>query len=166
MNTNSLTKSLIINSSIILKIFHLILIVTVASCGNSMIILFEKNRFIPGPSMNARFTSLSTGNMQNCIIRSDNSEVMCWGRDSSGQVSDVPSGGAFSAIGVGMHHTCGIRSDTNEVMCWGSDSSGKVSGAPGGVAFKEISAGLNHTCGIRSFDNTTTCWGALVWNPR
>ena len=102
-------------------IFPGILLLTQPNCGNSMIILWDENNPSSwNPSMNLRFSALSAGGLHNCAIRSDTSEVVCWGRDNSGQVSKTPSGGAFKEISAGRNHTCAIRSSDNTTTCWGA----------------------------------------------
>ncbi len=92
-----------------------------------------------------------------CAINS-NSEVECWGYDSNGQVSDVPSG-SFTALSSGYHHVCGIKADES-VACWGYDSDGQVSDAPSG-SFTALSSGYHHTCGLGT-DQAVACWGENI----
>src|SRR5207248_558738 len=48
----------------------------------------------------------------------------CWGDNSLGQVSPLPSG-TFSLVGVGYYHNCGVRDD-GTVACWGYNGFGQA----------------------------------------
>jgi alpha-tubulin suppressor-like RCC1 family protein/uncharacterized protein YjdB len=107
-----------------------------------------------------------------------NSNVMCWGRNSEGQVGTgnfanslvpvaVTGGIQFDEIVAGTLHTCG-RAGT-AVYCWGDNTSGQLGDGTnqnrssptlvsGGLAFFRIFAGDQHTCGLANI-SAMYCWG-------
>ncbi len=100
------------------------------------------------------FLSVSAGDAHTCAI-DDDSEVLCWGDDSSGQVSEAPEG-EFLSVSAGGSQSCAIRAD-GQLACWGDDSSGQVSETPSGE-FLSVSAGGSHNCATGS-DSAGACWG-------
>jgi len=109
------------------------------------------------------------------------SDVLCWGRNASGQLGDGTSGGDSSgpvpvmgvhdatAIAAGDNFTCALRGGS-EVWCWGSNGSGqlgqpdtlgssatplRVDGLAGASA---LAAGGQFACAL--LDSGVRCWGA------
>src|SRR3989339_65476 len=84
------------------------------------------------------YTSISTGTMHTCGIRSNDSRVMCWGQGTSGQLGDgqtivskpnpnvTTDSSAYISINTGEYHTCGIRANDSRVMCWGQATYGQL----------------------------------------
>jgi hypothetical protein len=99
------------------------------------------------------------GEFHACALDWDG-QVRCWGGDSHGQSSGVPSV-PLQTVSAGWYHSCGL--DTRgRVQCWGIEDGsandyGQVSDAPAGT-FEQIDAGLFHTCAL---DNSggVQCWG-------
>ena len=67
--------------------------------------------------------SISAGGAHTCAVEVGG-DLACWGDDSSGQVSETPSG-PFIAVSAGGRHTCAIAAD-GTLACWGDDSSGQL----------------------------------------
>lgn len=116
-----------------------------------------------------------------CAVRA-NGTVVCWGRQSTGQLGNGVSSSALEntvrvpgistavAVTVGIAHSCALLAD-GQVRCWGSNSFGQVgTGAttpttilsPATVVglqdVTEIRAGSQHTCALRS-NGEVWCWG-------
>ncbi|MFN0180234.1 MAG: PKD domain-containing protein [Gemmatimonadales bacterium] len=83
--------------------------------------------------------------------------LSCWGDDTYGQVSQVPSG-TFSRVSVGFSHSCAVRSN-GTVTCWGRNNFGETA-APAG-SYQDVSAGFNHSCGLEP-DSSIRCWGLVT----
>ena len=99
--------------------------------------------------------SISAGGTHTCAL-DISSNLACWGGDSSGQVSEVPSG-PFIAVSAGGKHTCAIAAN-GTLACWGDDAATQPDQIPTG-AFQAVSSGGAHTCAIRTADGTLACWG-------
>ncbi len=68
------------------------------------------------------------------------SQLMAWGFDIYGQVSDTPSCSGFTAIAAGSSH--GLALDANgSIHAWGYDYANAVSDTPSGSGFTAIAAG-------------------------
>jgi alpha-tubulin suppressor-like RCC1 family protein len=115
-----------------------------------------------------------------CAINTEGA-VMCWGRNSDGQLGDGThttrtkpvnvKGLSLRAVAVttGAGHTC-ILTEEGGVKCWGRNEFGQlgngtterssapvdVSGLAGGVV--AIAAGDDHTCAITA-QGALKCWG-------
>ena len=115
--------------------------------------------------------------------RLSSGKVMCWGRNSSGQLGRGGTGSSSSSgtpkevknlshaqeIATGDNHTC-ARLSSGKVRCWGDNSSGQLgrggtgssSGTPKEVKnlsrAQEIVAGGSHTC-ARLGNKKVMCWG-------
>src|SRR3989339_823746 len=133
------------------------------------------------------YTSISTGTMHTCGIRSNDSRVMCWGQGTSGQLGDgqtivskpnpnvTTDSSAYISINTGEYHTCGIRANDSRVMCWGRGLEGELGDGQTAVnkpnpnvttdssAYVSINTGEYHTCGIRSNDSRVMCWGQATY---
>lgn len=81
---------------------------------------------------------------------------VCWGDDSYGQISDVPTNVLFTSLSTGQNHNCGLDT-SGQVHCWGYDGNSQVSGAPSGT-YTQIVSGLETTCALDG-NGSITCWG-------
>jgi hypothetical protein len=117
----------------------------------------------PGP-----FVDVGAGNAISCGLK-EGGELLCWGDDHYGAVSDLP-GGEFKQLAVGENHACAIRTQDDAALCWGAGSADDANGNdPELIAFGQavppvgrfvwLAAGLGHSCGIRE-DGSVKCWGA------
>ncbi len=70
------------------------------------------------PIADVKYIAISSGANHVCAI-AEGGSIMCWGDDSEGQVSEMPTSGRFTEISSGENHTCALREDGN-VICWGS----------------------------------------------
>lgn len=126
---------------------------------------------------------VTVGGHHTCVLRPAGT-VVCWGRNSFGQVGSnstaaklhastvVFSGGILRnivQIAAGGYHTCALDS-LGQVWCWGSNREGAlgVGTAPqSNVAVlirsifsaSAIAAGGHHSCAVLS-DRTVRCWGS------
>jgi hypothetical protein len=73
----------------------------------------------PGTSVASDGTATSAYSDHTCGLRQSDQQVVCWGDDGFGQVSQTPAGVAFESVSAGRVHTCGIRSDGTRT-CWGA----------------------------------------------
>ncbi len=128
-------------------------------------------------------TRLSAGEQHTCAVL-DDGRVVCWGRNSLGQLGDgthttrlspvtVSGLGTAVAISAGSFHSCAVLS-VGTVRCWGLNSQGQlgngattdtstpvaVSGLTNVVS---IAAGGTHSCAVR-VDGSVWCWGAAIAN--
>ncbi len=130
------------------------------------------------------YASVSAGADHTCGIRANDSRVLCWGKDSNGELGDGSPGvnssspmlttdtSAYTSVSAGGTHTCGIRANDSRVLCWGKDDYGQsgdnnastIAELPPTPTFDDsaytfVSAGGSHTCGIRANDSRVLCWG-------
>jgi alpha-tubulin suppressor-like RCC1 family protein len=86
-------------------------------------------------------------------------EVLCYGRDDYGGVSDAPVGDGFVQLtGVGGDaHSCALH-ETGTINCWGRDNEGQVSNAPSDSGFAQITDGSYHSCALDE-SGSIECWG-------
>lgn len=117
----------------------------------------------PGP-----FVGVGAGNAISCGLK-EGGEVLCWGNDDHGIVTDLP-GGEFGQLAVGENHACAISKADASAVCWGAGDSDDPNGSdPELIAFAQavppagkfiaLAAGLGHTCGILE-NGSVRCWGA------
>ena len=125
-------------------------------------------------------TRISNGYRHTCAVL-DNSNIMCWGDNSLGQIGDsnnptdkhtpiyISSGIAASSLNLGYYHTCAVL-DNGSAMCWGYNDQGQLGDGddpvnkdspvyvPNITNASTISAGYYHTC--TALDNgSAMCWG-------
>jgi alpha-tubulin suppressor-like RCC1 family protein/uncharacterized protein YjdB len=115
-----------------------------------------------------------------CTILAPNSNVACWGSNSSGQLGNPGAGDSvpvlmpgtltFTTLAAGDLHTCGLT-PAGAAYCWGDNASGQLGNAgagatsttpvavDGGHQFIAIAGGGSHTCALAT-DSTAYCWGA------
>jgi len=123
--------------------------------------------------------SISAAGHHTCALM-EGGQVLCWGRNNSGQLGvgdsedrDIATpvtgleAGAVS-VTLGVHHGCAAL-ETGEVYCWGDNSRGQVGGTEmqslsptpisnlvGAIA---VVASYYSTCALDA-EGTVTCWGA------
>jgi hypothetical protein len=84
-------------------------------------------------------------------------ELVGWGLDSSGQVSNAPAGSDFEAVAGGGTHSVALRTD-GSLVAWGDDYYGQVSDTPAGNDFTAVAAGGVHNVALKS-DGRLVAWG-------
>ncbi len=125
------------------------------------------------------FSKVDTGGYHACGMMA-NGSVLCWGRNTYGQVGDGTDGnnknsptfvsGTYKYVDIssGNLHSCGITEEGHG-MCWGNNEYGQLgdgtttnrntpTAVSGSHLFIKIVAGIHHTCGIVS-DGSAYCWG-------
>jgi len=105
------------------------------------------------------YTELYAGGYFTCGA-STLGELVCWGSNYFGQISDAPENLPAQLDG-GSNHACAHFSD-DTATCWGVDDGsdadyGQVTETPE-TAFAHISAGGAHSCGV-SPSGAIRCWG-------
>jgi len=80
------------------------------------------------------YKHVSAGWIHSCAVRSDGSEVVCWGNDRYGQSHNgsvsraaLPFVEDFERVSAGNSHTCAL-SDEDRLVCWGVGTYGQVDG--------------------------------------
>ena len=130
-------------------------------------------------SATTKFRTISVGPVHACGLN-DSGAVLCWGRNTYGQLGDgstrtsrtpvrVSSSLTFGAVVVGGSHSCALTGD-GAAYCWGSDSVGSVGDGKhenaktptpvaGGLRFTSLGASATgRTCGITK-SGAMYCWG-------
>lgn len=127
-----------------------------------------KNLAVAAGEQVGPFTRVAAGDGFGCGLREDGA-LHCWGSDTGGLVSDLPSG-EFSDLASGPYHACAIRRGDRTIACWGAGDADDPNGSdPELIAFGQslpppgkfvaIAAGWGHSCGIHD-DGSVECWGA------
>lgn len=110
------------------------------------------------------FVEITAGHDHTCALRRSG-EIVCWGRNDSGQAS--PCFGAFRSVVAGGDQTCGLR-PTGEAQCWGYDmADSPLSGIFAAVSMKN-SGDIWFACGLRR-TGKAECWagaGETSWADR
>lgn len=127
--------------------------------------------------------ALATGGLHTCaaVAVGTDSEVLCWGDNSWGQLGDdsttprqAPEPVAGVAAGAielvaGSYHTCARLAD-GTVQCWGNNVQGQLgigtsesrrlspTAVPGLSGVTALASGRWHVCALRS-TGTVVCWG-------
>lgn len=146
--------------------------------------------YTPQPVMVApgtTFSTFSVGAGHTCAIRKDDRALLCWGRNSSGQLGLGSSTSPqekpvqvgvlrdWTRVAAGAEHTCGIRGG-GLLYCWGDNKQGQLGVAREGpdatpvVAdvptpvdtsrdWARVAAGAHHTCAIKMPSAELRCWG-------
>jgi alpha-tubulin suppressor-like RCC1 family protein len=132
----------------------------------------------------AAFKAVAANHFLSCAIRSNDSRVLCWGRNIKGGVGDgtimnrtspvlINSTEAYSEVSVGYYFSAAIRARDGAVVVWGYCYDGRcVDGTTSDYnpnphlasftgAFREVSVGDTQTCAIRVNDSRVFCGG---WN--
>ena len=86
-------------------------------------------------------------------------QLVAWGSDSAGQVSDVPVGADYVAIAAGDAFGLALTSD-GSVVAWGQNGHGQCD-VPAGV-YKAIGAGARFGLAIH-MDGTIAAWVTTAW---
>jgi len=84
-------------------------------------------------------------------------EIVAWGKDSNGQISNTPAGTNFTAIAVGDYWGCALAAD-GSIAAWGDDLNGQVAAAPTAIGFTAIAAGKYHGYALAA-DGSIVAWG-------
>ena len=121
------------------------------------------------------FRSIASGDHHSCAIRSSDSRIQCWGSNTFGKSTPLPSfaNKPFTEISAGGGHVCGVQK-TGEISCFG-DNRERQSEPPsitnststGGGQFVMVSAGYAHACALRAMgaydfarrQGRIECWG-------
>jgi hypothetical protein len=82
-------------------------------------------------------------------------QLLAWGSDRYGQVSDLPAGADYAAIAAGDAHGLTLTSH-GEVAAWGQNDDGQCD-VPAG-AYRAIGAGARFSLAIRA-DGSIAVWG-------
>ena len=85
-------------------------------------------------------------------------EIVVWGVDDQGMVSNAPQGSDFTKISSCFNSAIALRED-GSIAVWGADNFGQVTNAPTGTGFIDISSG-NGTCYALRADGSILAWGA------
>ncbi|MFH1173689.1 MAG: LamG-like jellyroll fold domain-containing protein, partial [archaeon] len=130
----------------------------------------------------AAYITITAAIEYTCGIRTNDSRVLCWGRNGNGQLGDgtqtnhynpapINDSAAYLSVSAGEYHACGILIN-GSVKCWGANSDGATgNGSTGGnalnpqlindsAAYLTVSAGYGHTCAVRANDSQIMCWGS------
>ncbi len=112
----------------------------------------------PGEALHAL-----AGGVFACGLRTDET-ALCWGSDSDGQITDLPSG-TFVELSPGERHGCGVRTDET-LACWGTDHIGEASPPSGtflsvGASFQSGDETDFYSCGVDT-EHELHCWGSDV----
>ncbi|HBQ59132.1 MAG TPA: hypothetical protein DD671_05770, partial [Balneolaceae bacterium] len=84
-------------------------------------------------------------------------DVISWGGDRRGQVSQSPAFDDFIDISAGELHSIALREDVS-VVVWGSDRNGQISQSPKENNFIDVSAGSNHNVALTE-NGKVVYWG-------
>ncbi|MBN1507795.1 MAG: hypothetical protein JW955_13175 [Sedimentisphaerales bacterium] len=82
-------------------------------------------------------------------------QLLAWGSDRYGQVSDLPAGTDYAAIAAGDAHGLALTSD-GEVVAWGQNDDGQCD-VPAGT-YRAIGTGARFSLAIRT-DGSLAVWG-------
>jgi hypothetical protein len=99
------------------------------------------------------FRSIFSGYQHGCALR-DDSSVVCWGRDTSGETE--PPKGSFKTLALGEKLSCGLR-PSGDIECWGSNPGGPWRGPFSALGVTTHKDSNNTVCAIRA-DQTVACW--------
>ena len=124
--------------------------------------------------------AIKMGSVNTCIVL-ENSELKCWGNNSTGQLGNGETTNLYTPttididvsiqnIVLSIRHTCTIASDGSP-LCWGSNDSGELGNGttidsltpvnvtlPTGKKATALALGTTHSCAILD-DNSLVCWG-------
>ncbi|MBF0207223.1 MAG: hypothetical protein HQK53_10080 [Oligoflexia bacterium] len=128
--------------------------------------------------------SISTGYRHNCVLKSSDGSVWCWGDFAYGvlgyggttgkstpvAVKGVGSSGVKS-VSSGYYHNCALKTADNSVWCWGWNSDGQLGNGnysnkntpvavlgAGASGVSTLSSGSSYNCALKT-DNSVWCWG-------
>ncbi len=87
----------------------------------------------------------------------DSPNVVCWGRNDTGQCAVPLDLNTAIDIGGGWKHTIALRLD-GTVRCWGSNEFGQSAVPTGLASIVSVAAGWEHSMAVNA-DGTLWCWG-------
>ena len=88
----------------------------------------------------------------------ESGSVRCWGDDSRGQISELPTEVVYMQIGAGWWFTCGLDADGN-VHCGGYNGTGQTDGPPAEAGpFVQLTVGNDFACALDE-QGVAHCWG-------
>jgi PKD repeat protein len=76
-------------------------------------------------------------------------EIVSWGNDDFGQVSQTPAGTGYTAVAAGSAHSLALRAD-GSIASWGMNDYGQVSQTPAGTGYTAVAAGGYHNLALRA----------------
>lgn len=91
-------------------------------------------------------------------------QILCWGDDSRGMVSDAPTANNFATIDTNFHNGCALTT-TGDVVCWGDNEDGEFGDEPvtSGPGFTSLGTGSSNVCAIDS-GGQVRCGGDSEYN--
>lgn len=126
--------------------------------------------------------AITAGNDHNCALKASG-VVVCWGRNSAGQLGDgttttlqlipvqVVGLTNVMSLAAGDSHTCALAAQGG-TQCWGANASGQlgdrttrssnvpvISTVTRSISAADLAAGLFHSCALRA-NASVACWGA------
>jgi alpha-tubulin suppressor-like RCC1 family protein len=113
---------------------------------------------IPSTEYQKYSGSLSVGGTHSCAITSPSQTIDCWGSDSMGLISGVPTTDTYSFLSSGERFACVVDMNSS-ITCWGDDSFGQVSESPSSGWYYNVSTGKTHACAMDSMGSSAFCWG-------
>ncbi|MEM9192524.1 MAG: hypothetical protein AAGF12_25340 [Myxococcota bacterium] len=141
-------------------------------------------RAVPESVQGGRTSRLLTvGLDRSCAVSASDSEIRCWGANSSNRLglvmppdprnvrvaTPVNTELIFQRLEIGREHICGITQGDGRLFCWGDNTSGQLGVGdnadrreptevlPSG-GWERVDAGWDHTCATRD-DGKLYCWG-------
>ena len=84
-------------------------------------------------------------------------QIVSWGWNDYGQVSNTPTGYGFIAISAGAVHSLALRTD-GSIVAWGKNDYGQVSNTPPGNDLATIARGWRHSLALKT-DGSIVAWG-------
>ena len=84
-------------------------------------------------------------------------QVVAWGSNHYGQISNAPTGEDFSMVESGEQHSIALRLD-GSLASWGADMRGQVSQTPSTGTFIQVAAGAAHSLALDG-NGSISSWG-------
>ncbi len=88
-------------------------------------------------------------------------DVVCWGDDSAGQVSDLPDDLVSTELGLGGDVSCAVDEPTT-VRCWGDQTFAPLGPSDDTLNYDTLGVGADHGCALdtrATVPPTASCWG-------
>jgi len=135
--------------------------------GNEQVYMVQSDRCLsPAPSLTPTSThtptftctptSTCTPAPTPTATPSPEYEIVSWGDDDYGQVTDTPLGADYVAIAAGAYHSLALRTD-GSIVGWGDNGVGQAN-SPDGTNYVAITAGAYHSLAVKS-DHSIVGWG-------
>ena len=103
------------------------------------------------------FAAVAAGTVDyNLALKTDGS-LVSWGNDSSGRVTETPTGIGFAAVAAAYRNGLALKTD-GSLVTWGSDAYSMVSGTPTGTDFTAVAACRDHSLALKT-DGSLVSWG-------